>query len=191
MSYVACGELTSSAQGVNGIKANVKAVQGELYFLDKGLIFIAKQPILIDFKNTESIAFSRVGGGIASARTFDMRVLATSGPDHVFSAISKEEAGPISQFLASKNVRLKNEMDELDAADAMDIDDLSDDDDDISIMSEDEGRKKKKKQQQAQPVRRAADEEDESGEFAINRGATANPQRTRTSWTRTLRTVVR
>ncbi|CAK9786975.1 SSrecog-domain-containing protein [Cutaneotrichosporon oleaginosum] len=153
-----------NAQGVNGIKANVKAVQGELYFLERGLIFIAKQPILIDFTKTESISFSRVGGGIASARTFDMRVLANEGPDHVFSAISKEEAGPISQFLASKNVRLKNEMDELEAADAMDIDDLSDDDDDdVSIMSEDEGRKKKKKQQQqAQPARRAADDEDES-----------------------------
>jgi hypothetical protein len=51
--------LTSSAQGLNGIKANVKAVQGELYFLEKGLIFIAKQPILIDFSKTESISFSR------------------------------------------------------------------------------------------------------------------------------------
>lgn len=157
--------LTISAQGVNGIKANVKAVQGELYFLEKGLIFIAKQPILIDFSKTESIAFSRVGGGIASARTFDMRVVSKMGTaDHVFSAISKEEAGPISQFLASKNVRLKNEMENLDADAVMDIDDLSDDDDDVSIMSEDEGKKKKKSKQQAQPARRAADEEDESGE---------------------------
>lgn len=48
-----------SAQGLNGIKVNVKAVQGELYFLEKSLIFIAKQPILIDFSKTESISFSR------------------------------------------------------------------------------------------------------------------------------------
>jgi len=51
--------MDNRAQGVNGIKANVKAVQGELYFLEKGLIFIAKQPILIDFSRTESITFSR------------------------------------------------------------------------------------------------------------------------------------
>lgn len=51
--------LTISAQGFNGIKANVKAVQGELYFLEKGLIFIAKQPILVDFSKVESISFSR------------------------------------------------------------------------------------------------------------------------------------
>ena len=44
---------------MNGIKANVKAVQGELYLLEKSLIFIAKQPILIDYSKTQSISFSR------------------------------------------------------------------------------------------------------------------------------------
>ena len=55
-------QLTARAQNQHGIKANVKAVQGELYFLEKGLIFIAKQPILIDFSKTESISFSRCAG---------------------------------------------------------------------------------------------------------------------------------
>ncbi|TXT07312.1 hypothetical protein VHUM_03482 [Vanrija humicola] len=152
-----------NAQGVNGLKANVKAVQGELYFLEKGLIFIAKQPILIDFSKTESISFSRVGSGVASARTFDMRVVSkTDSADHVFSAISKEEVGPISQFLASKNVRLKNEMeDTMDLAGDMDLDDLSDDDD-ASIPSEDEGRRKKSKKAEKVQPRKAADEDDES-----------------------------
>lgn len=155
-----------NAQGVNGIKANVKAVQGELYFLEKGLIFIAKQPILIDFSKTESISFSRVGGGIASARTFDMRVVSKMGTaDHVFSAISKEEVGPISQFLASKNVRLKNEMEEtMDVDNVMDLEDLSDDDDDVRINSEDEGRKKKNKNKAKEVTksRKPADEDSES-----------------------------
>jgi structure-specific recognition protein 1 len=153
-----------NAQGVNGIKANVKAVQGELYFLEKGLIFIAKQPILIDFSKTESIAFSRVGGAIASARTFDMRVVSKTGtPDHVFTSINKEEVGPISQFLASKNVRLKNEMEDAMDVDAGLLDDLSDDDDDdVSINSEDEGRKKKKKKPEAR--RPAADNDDDESD---------------------------
>lgn len=155
-----------NAQGVNGIKANVKAVQGELYFLEKGLIFIAKQPILIDFSKTESISFSRVGGAIASARTFDMRVISNTGSsDHVFTAINKEEVGPISQFLASKNVRLKNEMeDTVMDVDNVDLSDMDDDDDDVSINSEDEGRKKKKGKGDPKP-RREADDDDESGEF--------------------------
>ncbi|KAK8844846.1 FACT complex subunit POB3 [Kwoniella newhampshirensis] len=150
----------TDAQGLNGIKANVKAVQGELYFLEKGLIFIAKQPILIDFSKTESISFSRVGGGIASAKTFDMRVVSkTDAADHVFSAISKEEVTPISTFLQSKNVRLKNEMEET----IMDIDEpLSDDDEEMeSIASEDDEPSKKNKGKKVAP-KTADDDEDES-----------------------------
>ncbi|KAK1921138.1 putative subunit of the heterodimeric FACT complex [Papiliotrema laurentii] len=148
-----------NAQGLNGVKANVKAIQGELYFLEKGLIFIAKQPILIDFSKTESISFSRVGGGVASAKTFDLRVVSkTDAADHVFSALSKEEMEGIEAFLKGKNVRLKNEIDEL-----MDVDDPiseDDDDEDMSIPSEDEKPSKKDKKSAA--PRRAADDEDES-----------------------------
>ncbi|WVR03030.1 FACT complex subunit POB3 [Kwoniella sp. DSM 27419] len=150
-----------NAQGLNGIKANVKAVQGELYLLDKGLIFIAKQPILIDFSKTESISFSRVGGGVASAKTFDMRVVSkTDVADHVFSAISKEEVTPISTFLQSKNVRLKNEMEEA----VMDIDEpLSDEDEEMeSIASEDDKPKKKEKSKGVKKP--AADDDDDESE---------------------------
>ncbi|RSH84068.1 FACT complex subunit [Saitozyma podzolica] len=163
-----------NAQGLQGIKANVKATQGELYFLDKGLIFIAKQPILIDFSKTESISFSRVGGGIASAKTFDMRVVSKSEvADHVFSAISKEEVAPISAFLTSKNVRLKNEMDDEVAA-LIDVDDVDmgsdEDDEDASIESEDDKRGKKGKGKgkgadKARVKAAADDDDDESGEW--------------------------
>jgi len=103
-----------------------------------------------------------VGGGVASARTFDMRVVSkTDNVDHVFSAISKEEVQPISTFLQSKNVRLKNEMEEV-----MDIEPISDDDeedDDVSIPSEDERPKKSKDKK---PVR-ANDDDDESGKSSF------------------------
>ncbi|KAE8540849.1 FACT complex subunit POB3 [Cryptococcus gattii VGV] len=149
-----------NAQGLNGIRANVKAVQGELYFLEKGLIFISKQPILIDFSKTDSISFSRVGGGVASARTFDMRVVSkTGGANHVFSAINKQEVGPISSFLQSKNIRLKNEMEEA----TVDIDEpFSDDDEEMESPSEDE-RPSKAKNDKSKTVKKSADdEEDES-----------------------------
>lgn len=152
-----------SAQGLNGIRANVKAVQGELYFLEKGLIFISKQPILIDFSKTDSISFSRVGGGVASARTFDMRVVSkTGGADHVFSAINKQEVGPISSFLQSKNIRLKNEMEEA----IVDIDEpFSDDDEEMESASEDErpSRAKNDKSKTKHVKKLADDDEDESG----------------------------
>ena len=161
----------TSGDKAYGVKANVKAVQGELYFLDKSLIFIAKQPILIDYSKTESISFSRVGaGGLASSRTFDMRISSrSSSADVVFSAIPKEEAGAISTFLASKGVKMENEMDDaLDMVDAAGLDD-SDDEDDADILSSDEERERGKKgkgkgakgKEEAKP--RARDDDTESG----------------------------
>jgi structure-specific recognition protein 1 len=106
---------------------------------------------------------TRVGGGVASAKTFDMRVVSkTDNVDHVFSAISKEEVQPISNFLQSKNVRLKNEMEEV-----MDIEPISDDDeedDDVSIPSEDERPKKSKDKTSKKPARANNDDDDESGQ---------------------------
>ncbi|KIR52364.1 FACT complex subunit POB3 [Cryptococcus gattii Ru294] len=150
-----------NAQGLNGIRANVKAVQGELYFLEKGLIFISKQPILIDFSKTDSISFSRVGGGVASARTFDMRVVSkTGGANHVFSAINKQEVGPISSFLQSKNIRLKNEMEEA----IVDIDvPFSDDDEEMESPSEDE-RPSKAKNDKSKTVKKSADDDEDESE---------------------------
>lgn len=163
----------TSGEKAHGVKANVKAVQGELYFLDRALIFIAKQPILIDYSKTESISFSRVGaGGLASSRTFDMRVTSRSGSaDHVFSAIPKEEAPAISAFLGSKNIRLENEMDDaLDLADAG-LDESDEDEDmDADILSSDEererGKKGKGKGKEAAAKARTRDDDTESGMFS-------------------------
>jgi len=93
-----------------------------------------------------------------------MRVVSkTDAADHVFSALPKEEMESIGQFLKSKNIRLKNELD-----DVMDIDPISDDDDDddedMSIPSEDEQRGKKNKAA-APTASKRAEEEDESGEL--------------------------
>lgn len=113
-----------------------------------------------------------------------MRVVSKSDvADHVFSAISKEEVEPISTFLQSKNVRLKNEIED---AMAMAIDNISDDDedDDLSIPSEDEQRGKKgDKGKQAAKASRNDDDDDESGEhFSRLYGCQADSwQTTRTS----------
>ena len=90
-----------------------------------------------------------------------MRVASkTDSTDHVFSAISKEEVAPISAFLTSKNVRLRNEMDEV-----MDVDPISDEDieEDISIPSEDEVKEKKGKKDGVKPKKPANGDDEESG----------------------------
>lgn len=45
--------------GQNVVKCNLKANQGELYLLEKAMIFIARQPLLVDFANIQTVSFSR------------------------------------------------------------------------------------------------------------------------------------
>jgi hypothetical protein len=84
-----------------------------------------------------------------------MRVVSkTDAADHVFSALPKEEMESIGQFLKSKNIRLKNELDD-------------DDDEDMSIPSEDE-QKGKKNKSGAPAASRRDEDEDESGESDVS-----------------------
>jgi hypothetical protein len=75
------------------------------------------------------------GAGIVSARTFDLRVISrTESTDHIFSAISKEEEDVIKTYLKSKNVRVKDDLEEL----AMEVDEEEEEDEEEGISS-DEG----------------------------------------------------
>lgn len=51
-----------------------------------------------------------MGGAIASARTFDLKIEQKSGPEYTFSSIAKEEHEGIESFLKGKKVRVTNEM---------------------------------------------------------------------------------
>ncbi|KAG9035886.1 FACT complex subunit [Tulasnella sp. JGI-2019a] len=121
----------ASRDNQHGIKANMKAVLGELYFLEKSLIFVAKQPTVIDYADIHQVIFSRVGGGMTSARTFDIRIVTKSGAmtEVTFTSINKEEFDPVEEFLKAKKLRTKNEINDGDvlmAATA--LDDESDED---------------------------------------------------------------
>jgi structure-specific recognition protein 1 len=43
----------------HAVKSNLKAVQGELYFLEKSLFFLSKQPVLIQLSDVHTAVFSR------------------------------------------------------------------------------------------------------------------------------------
>ncbi|KAM0755556.1 SSrecog-domain-containing protein [Meredithblackwellia eburnea MCA 4105] len=130
-----------SHEGQSAVKCNVKANEGQLYFLEKQLLFISKQPTLVLHSDIASVTFARVGGALISARTFDLSVRLKSDTDHsiIFSALNKEEQQAIDDFLRSKKIRVKNEMEELAAAEAAvlgdddDDDDADDDDDDMEV----------------------------------------------------------
>ncbi|KAL1752841.1 structure-specific recognition protein-domain-containing protein [Schizophyllum commune] len=133
-----------------GIKANLKAVQGDLFILDKQLFFVSKQPLLIDFSDIHAAIFSRVGGGTGS-RTFDLRVETRSGPEHTFSSIAKEEYEGVEKFLKASKLKVKSES--VPDAEMLMQADLGDDDDEDEEM---------RSVGSDVPKRRALDDDDDS-----------------------------
>jgi structure-specific recognition protein 1 len=77
--------------------------------------------------------------GAAAARTFDLKIVTKSGPEHNFTSINKEDHELVETYLKDKKVKVKNEMvpdaDLLLAAAAGD----DDDDDDMQSVSSDDG----------------------------------------------------
>ncbi|GBE83057.1 SSrecog-domain-containing protein [Sparassis latifolia] len=101
-----------SHDGHAGVKANLKAVQGDLYMLEKYIFFVSKQPTLLELSELHQVVFSRLGAGMGAtaARTFDLKIVTRNGPEYTFTSISKEEHDGLDAYLKEKKVRVKNEM---------------------------------------------------------------------------------
>ncbi|KAJ3552977.1 hypothetical protein NM688_g3870 [Phlebia brevispora] len=101
-----------SRDGHPGIKANLKAVQGDLFMLEKYIFFVSKQPTLIELSDIHQVVFSRLGAGMGAtaARTFDLKIVTKSGPEYTFTSINKEEHEVTEAYLKEKKVKVKNEM---------------------------------------------------------------------------------
>ncbi|KZT67257.1 SSrecog-domain-containing protein [Daedalea quercina L-15889] len=108
---IGSGSFTSHA-GHPGIKANLKAVQGDLFLLEKYIFFVSKQPTLIELSDIHQVVFSRLGAGLGAtaARTFDLKIVTKSGPEYTFTSINKEEHEGTETYLKEKKVKVKNEM---------------------------------------------------------------------------------
>lgn len=80
-------------------------------------MFVPKPATYIAYEQTASITFSRVGGAISASRTFDITVHLKGGAgESQFSNINREEQKPLEEFFKLKGLRVKNEMDEDNAA---------------------------------------------------------------------------
>lgn len=116
--------------------------------LERYIFFVSKQPLLIELGEIHQVVFSRVGAGSGTAgRTFDIKIVTKSGPEHSFTSINKEEHEITEAYLRDKKIRVKSEVvpdaDLLLAAVAGD----DDDDDDMQSVASDEsgGRKARPK----------------------------------------------
>ncbi|KAJ3838083.1 structure-specific recognition protein-domain-containing protein [Lentinula raphanica] len=127
-----------SRDGHPGIKANLKAVQGDLFMLEKYVFFVSKQPTLIELSDIHQVVFSRVGTsmGAAAARTFDLKIVTKNGPEYTFSSINKEEHEPTESYFKDKKIRIKNEM--VPDADLLMASAVGDDDEDMASVDSDD-----------------------------------------------------
>ncbi|KAI0826833.1 SSrecog-domain-containing protein [Trametes gibbosa] len=114
-----------SRDGHPSVKANLKAVQGDLFMLDKYIFFVSKQPTLIELSDIHQVVFSRLGAGMGAtaARTFDLKIVTKRGPEYTFTSINKEEYDHVNAYLQDKKVKTKNEMMEGELIMAADDDD--------------------------------------------------------------------
>ncbi|KAJ6461995.1 SSrecog-domain-containing protein [Mycena vitilis] len=127
-----------SRDGHPGIKVNLKAVQGDLFMLEKYIFFVSKQPVLIELSDIQQVVFSRVSQGTV-ARTFDLKIVTKSGPEYMFVSINKEELEPTETYLKDKKIRIKEIVPDAELVMAAVGDD--DDDDDMQSVDSDEDKR--------------------------------------------------
>ncbi|TFK73644.1 SSrecog-domain-containing protein [Pluteus cervinus] len=143
--------------GHPALKANLKAIQGDLFVLEKYIFFVSKQPTLVELSDIHQVIFSRVGSsmGAAASRTFDLKITTKSGPEYQFTSLNKEEHENIEAYLKDKKIKIKNEMIP-DAEMLMAVAADADDDDEMqSISSEDDEPRKK-------TIKRTGDDDEDS-----------------------------
>ncbi|KAJ6584147.1 SSrecog-domain-containing protein [Mycena vulgaris] len=141
-----------SRDGHPGIKVNLKAVQGDLFMLEKYIFFVSKQPVLIELSDIQQVVFSRVGQSTA-ARTFDLKIVTKSGPEYMFVSINKEELDPTETYLKEKKIRIKEIVPDVDVLAAVGLDD---DDDDMQSVDSDEDKRPR--------IKSAKDDDEDSSE---------------------------
>ncbi|UZJ54955.1 hypothetical protein CBS101457_004275 [Exobasidium rhododendri] len=139
--------------GNNCLKCNIKATEGLLYPLDKQLIWVSKQPIHIKYDEIHQVIFARVGGAVSSSKTFDLKVIQRSGPQHVFQSLNREEHSALSKHFTARKVRVKNEMDEVEALKAALSDEDEDEDEEMDDDDDEEDSSRAK-------VTKASEDED-------------------------------
>jgi structure-specific recognition protein 1 len=149
----------------------LKAVQGDLFMLEKYIFFVSKQPLLIDLADIHQAVFSRVGGGMGATavRTFDLKIITKSGPEYTFTSINKEEHEPTEAYLKAKKLRVKNEL--MADVDAMMTAGAALDDDDEEMQSVPSDG------EEAPRVRLGGDDDDDSEEGTLTLSMTLSEQR--------------
>ncbi|KAG5518621.1 hypothetical protein PMAC_002589 [Pneumocystis sp. 'macacae'] len=126
------------------VKCSMKASEGNLFCLDRSFLFIPKPSIWIPMSEISHITLSRINASVSASRTFDLVFSLKGGVCYQFSNINREEQKLLEDFIKSKNIKIKNDLNDdsrniLTTLDDELLDDeLLDDDHSISIRSDDD-----------------------------------------------------
>jgi len=106
----------SSSRGVHHIRCTIKANEGLLYPLAKAFIFIHKPTIITKFEDIESVEFERYQLNSNSAtKNFDLKVYMKESAvkpgearDYTYLSIDRAEYSNLYDYLASKEITVRN-----------------------------------------------------------------------------------
>ncbi|KAJ2126775.1 FACT complex subunit [Coemansia sp. RSA 921] len=114
--------------GSQGIKASLKASEGTLYPLEKGLLFAPKPTLYIPHSDIASIVFSRVDASSSNKmRTFDIKLNMHGAQDYQFVSINREEHASLEAYMTEHGIKMLSELNETTAVSYKGMDMDSDD----------------------------------------------------------------
>ncbi|VWU51354.1 FACT complex subunit SSRP1, putative [Hepatocystis sp. ex Piliocolobus tephrosceles] len=97
-----------TAKDEHGITCSYRAASGQLYPLNKYVLFIIKPVILISFDDIVVLSFQRTGN-INQHRFFSLTIKHKRGMSYEFTNIDKNEYSPLLTFLKSKNINIHDD----------------------------------------------------------------------------------
>ena len=96
-----------SSRGASCVKCSLKASEGYIYLLERGIIFIHKPVVYVSLEDIRNVEFSRISESSAQQRTFDLTIK-RKNDDIQFMSIEKNELDPLTKYFANKKIIIKS-----------------------------------------------------------------------------------
>ena len=100
------GNFRSSRNAVC-LKCSLKASEGFLYPLERGIIFTHKPVVYISLEDIRHVEFSRISESSAQQRTFDLTIV-KKNEQVSFSGFEKNELEPLTNYFGNKKIRIQS-----------------------------------------------------------------------------------
>jgi structure-specific recognition protein 1 len=96
-----------SKKGASCVKCSLKANEGYIYPLERGLIFIHKPVVYISLEDIRHVEFSRISESNIQQRTFDLTIV-KKDESVQFLGIEKHELEVLTTYFQNKKIKVKS-----------------------------------------------------------------------------------